>query len=337
MVCFEITTPKPSGVAKFAVAVHWSCLWAVTTKRIGQTCNSEFLQIDTVLIAVASFRPPSLKVFICSSSEWVLKWLSTKSQFLLSEIGSDESLMIVMCQGRGVFSISLSCSGRFKVWLALALGFWKNRSHSSTPCQSSGWGGNYLRWIHGCDREDHQQQAPEMDHQSRRAEGGDSMPRWNPAKTTLCVKFGSIFGRRWRFILPFGTRPWRILVLWQGTQVYPVGYLSHVCLHSWHVVDIELAIWCWGLRLGAVELWFSAVSMFDFFLSFDFPELVGTMKALPHPKFYCQPWSFLALPAFLNIFFCKKHVFQKTRNFFRCVTHPLGWWLPMGGCEAEVV
>lgn len=51
MVCFEITLKKPSGVAKFAVAVHWSCLWAATTKRIGQTCNSD---IDSPCILQAA-------------------------------------------------------------------------------------------------------------------------------------------------------------------------------------------------------------------------------------------------------------------------------------------
>ena len=123
----------------------------------------------------------------------------------------------------------------------------------------------------------------------------------------------------------------------------PVGYLSHFCSQltcRWHWTP--KAIWCWGFRLGAVELWFSRFRCLTFF-ELQLPELVVSLKALPHPKFYCQPWSFLALPAFLNFFFCTKNsdLFQKTCNFLRVCHSSTRWFFANGfvslrGCVASV-
>ena len=43
---------------------------------------------------------------------------------------------------------------------------------------------------------------------------------------------------------------------------------------------------------------FNFRAMFDFFGALAFVTKIVTMKALPHQKFYCQPWSFLAPEVF---------------------------------------
>lgn len=145
-------------------------------------------------------------------------------------------------------------------------------------------------------------------------------------------KFGSIFGRRWRFILPFGTRPWRILVLWQGTQVYQL-VIWVMCVFT---VDIVFSLNSQSHFTDAEALGWELLSCeFSWFRCLTF--WASTFRNLLEPGRLFRTRNFIVnrgvswhFQLFWTFFF-NSDLFQKTRNFFWCVT-PTRLMIAMGGC-----
>ena len=94
----------------------------------------------------------------------------------------------------------------------------------------------------------------------------------------------------------------------------PVGYLSHFCSQltcRWHWTP--KAIWCWGFRLGAVELWFSRFRCLTFFWA----SASGTCcipEGSSAPEILLSTVEFLGTSSFFELFFLHKKQWFVPKN-----------------------
>ena len=103
-------------------------------------------------------------------------------------------------------------------------------------------------------------------------------------------------------------------------------------------VDMSLTLnspsWCWGLRLGAVELFpFSRFRCLTFFWASAFRNLLEPWRLFRTRNFIVNRGVSWHFQLFWTFYFCTKDICsKKPATFYECVTHPLVDFLQMGGC-----